>query len=89
MIYSQDLVIEETINPLTHHYSSEEADAATAVGVRHHVSVTDGQEGDRDHPQGLHVVATQVPVVVVSVGIKRILLYFHVAYILSFSGLKC
>ena len=56
--------------------------------MRHHVSITDGQESDRDHPQGLHVVATQVPVVVVSVGIKGIL-NLHVAYNLSFPGLKC
>lgn len=63
---------EETIYLLSHHYPGEETDASTTVGVRHHVSVADGQEGDRDHPQGLHVVAAQVPVVVVSVGIKNI-----------------
>ncbi len=68
-----NLNMEETINLLSYHYSSEETDAATAVGMRHHVSITDGQEGDRDHPQGLHVVAAQVPVVVVSVGIKGII----------------
>lgn len=89
MIYSRNLVTEETINPLSHHYPSDEADAPTTVSVRHHVSVTDGQEGDGDHPQGLHVVTTQVPVIVVSAGITITLLYFHVAYILSFSGLKC
>lgn len=66
-----NLTTEEMMNPLSHHYPSEEADATTTVSVRDHVSVTDGQEGDRDHPQGLHVVAAQVPVVVVSVGIKR------------------
>lgn len=60
---------------LSHHYPSEEADAAATVSVRHHVSITDGQEGDGDHPQGLHVVATQVPVVVVSVAIKKRLIF--------------
>jgi len=53
---------------LLHHDAREQADAAAAVGVWHHVSVSDGQEGDGHHPQGLHVVAAQVPVVVVSGG---------------------
>lgn len=53
-----------------YHYPSEEADAASTVSVRHHVSITNGQESDRDHPQSLHVVATEVSVVVVSAGIK-------------------
>lgn len=61
-----------SVEPLSHHYSSEEADAAATVGVRHHISVTDGQEGDWHHPQRLHVVATQISVVVMSVGKKRV-----------------
>lgn len=56
---------------ISHHDPSEEADAAATVGVRHHVSITDGQEGDGDHPQGLHVVAAQVFVVVVPDGGNR------------------
>lgn len=63
------------MDPLSYHYPSEEADAAATVGVRHHVSVTDGQEGDRHHPQGLHVVATQISVVVMSVGKKRVIFF--------------
>lgn len=59
-----------SVSRLSHHDPSEEADAAAAVGVRDHVSVTNGQEGDGNHPQGLHVVAAQVPVVVVSAGVK-------------------
>ena len=55
---------------LSYHNPSEEADAPTAVGVRDHVSITDGQEGDGDHPQGLHIVTTQVSVVVMSAGSK-------------------
>lgn len=55
----------------SHHDPSEEADAAATVGVRHHVPITDGQEGDGDHPQGLHVVAAQVFVVVVPDGGNR------------------
>lgn len=51
-----------------HHDPGQEADAASAVSVRHHVSVADGQEGDGDHPQSFHVVAAQVPVVVMSAG---------------------
>lgn len=57
---------------LSHHYPREKADAAAAVGVRHHVAVADRQEGDRDHPQGLHVVAAQVPVVVMPVKQTRL-----------------
>lgn len=60
----------ESIERLSHHNPRQEADAAAAVGVGHHVSVADGQEGDGDHPQGLHVVAAQIPVVVMSVGLK-------------------
>lgn len=36
-----------------------------------HVSVANGQEGDGDHPQGLHVVAAQVSVVVVPSGTNK------------------
>lgn len=50
---------------MSHHDPSEEADAAAAVSVRDHVSVTDGQEGDGDHPQGLHIIAAKVSVIVV------------------------
>lgn len=60
---------------MSHHNPSQEADAAAAVGVRHHVSITDGQEGDGDHPQSLHVVAAQVPVVVVPVEITMTRLF--------------
>ena len=52
----------------SYHDPCEQTDAATAVGVGHHVPVANGQEGHRDHPQGLHVVAAEVPVVVVPVG---------------------
>lgn len=60
----------ENIERLSHHNPREEADAAAAVGVGHHVSIADGQEGDGDHPQGLHVIAAQIPVVVMSVRAK-------------------
>lgn len=70
MIYELSAVY---MSRCAHHYSSEKADAASTVSVRHHVSITNGQESDRDHPQGLHVVATEVSVVVVSEGIKRTL----------------
>ena len=52
----------------SYHDPCKQTDAATAVGVGHHISIANGQEGHRDHPQRLHVVAAQVPVVVVSVG---------------------
>lgn len=67
----RSLITETTIHPLPHHYPGEEANAASTVSVGDHISIPDRQEGDGDHPQGLHVVATQVPVVVVSVEIKQ------------------
>lgn len=67
----RSLVTETTIHPLPHHYPCEKANAASTVSVGDHISIPDRQEGDGDHPQGLHVVATQVPVVVVSAEIKQ------------------
>ena len=50
---------------ILHHDSSEKTDAASTVGVRHHIPVANGQEGDGHHPQGFHVVTAQVPIVMV------------------------
>ena len=36
----------------SHHDSSQEANTFPAVGVRDHVSIPDGQEGDGDEPHG-------------------------------------
>lgn len=41
----------------THHDAGEQTHALPAVGVRHHVSVADGQEGDGDKPHGSQEVA--------------------------------
>ena len=37
---------------VTHHDPSQETDPFPTVGVRDHVSVADGQEGDGDEPHG-------------------------------------
>ena len=54
-----------------YHDPSEQTDAAATVGVGNNIPITNGQEGDRDHPQGLHVVTAQVLIVVVSRGQGR------------------
>ena len=41
----------------THHDASEQTPALPTVGVWHHVSIADGQEGDGDEPHGAQKVA--------------------------------
>lgn len=43
--------------PSPYHDAGEQAHAFPAVGVRHHVSVADGEEGDGDKPHGPQEVA--------------------------------
>lgn len=64
-------IVKKKISTISHHNPSEEADAAATVGVRNHVSITNRQEGNGDHPQGLHVVAAEVFVVVMPDGLNR------------------
>lgn len=56
----------------THHDAREQTHALPTVGMRHHVSIADGQEGDRDEPHGAQEVAGHFLLVMVpGVGDRR------------------
>lgn len=55
-----------------YHDAGEEADPLPAVGVRHHVAIPDGEEGDGDEPHGPQEVAGYVLLVVVPVRETRV-----------------
>lgn len=54
--------------PRPYHDAGEQAHALPAVGVGHHVTVADGQEGDGDEPHGPQEVAGHFLLVVIPEG---------------------
>ena len=52
-------------HPSAYHDAGEQTDPLPAVGVRHHVPVADGEEGDGDEPHGPQEVAGHLLLVVV------------------------
>lgn len=54
-----------------HHDPCEQAHAFATVGVRDHVPVADGQEGDGDQPHGPQEVAGHLLLVVVPAGTQE------------------
>lgn len=51
---------------VTHHDSRQQTHSFAAVGVWHHVSITDGQEGDRDQPHCAQEVTCHFLFIVIS-----------------------
>ena len=47
----------------THHCADSNGDAPATIGVRHYVSVADGEKGNGDHPQRVQNVGVIVVVV--------------------------
>lgn len=54
-----------------HHDPCEQAHAFATVGVRDHVPVADGQEGDGDQPHGAQEVAGHLLLVMVPAGTQE------------------